>query len=112
MKKRSQIYPSVEDTEDEGDVLRKFGKFTNIEGINNAGRAEERTRLVLWLTIFVFLVALTVYDLTQLVQDYLSYPVDVSTTLEHQNAIDRWRYQVYGIKKIFTAVAASLAQGE
>ena len=88
MKKRSQIYPSVEDTEDEGDVLRKFGKFTNIEGINNAGRAEERTRLVLWLTIFVFLVALTVYDLTQLVQDYLSYPVDVSTTLEHQNAID------------------------
>ena len=86
---KTKIFP-LEDTEgeEEGDLVKKFGRNTNIEGINNAGRAKDKTRLALWLTIFVFLVALTLWDLSQLVQDYLSYPVDVSTTLEHENAID------------------------
>ena len=88
MKKRGLVHPSSVHTDEDRDVVRKFGRNTNIEGINNAGRAEDRTRLVIWLTIFLFLVALTLYDLTQPVQDYLSNPVDVSTTLQHENAID------------------------
>ena len=90
MKKRGLVHPSSVHTDDDRDVVRKFGRNTNIEGINNAGRAEDRTRLVIWLTIFLFLVALTLYDLTQLVQDYLSNPVDVSTRIH--------RFQ--GMKKI------------
>ena len=85
---QTKVYPLEDTEEEEEDVVRYFGRNTNIEGINNAGRAKDKTRLGLWLTVFVFLVSLTLWDLTQLVQDYLSYPVDVSTTLEHENAID------------------------
>ena len=69
-------------------LLAEFGRTTNIEGINNAGRAPSVTRLTVWLTIFVLLVALTLNDVVQLVQEYISRPVDVSTTLEHRDTID------------------------
>ena len=69
-------------------LLAEFGRTTNIEGINNAGRAPSVARLTVWLTIFVLLVALTLNDVMQLVQEYISGPVDVSTTLEHKDTID------------------------
>ena len=69
-------------------IIHQFARNANIEGINNAGRAPTNTRLMVWLTIFVFLVALTINDVVQLVQDYLSHPVDVATTLEHENTVD------------------------
>ena len=69
-------------------ILHQFARNANIEGINNAGRAPTNTRLMVWLTIFVFLVALTINDVVQLVQEYLSNPVDVATTLEHENTVD------------------------
>ena len=69
-------------------LLAEFGRTTNIEGINNAGRAPSVARLTVWLTIFVLLVALTLNDVVQLVQEYISGPVDVSTTLEHKDTID------------------------
>ena len=69
-------------------VLSQFARNANIEGINNAGRAPSKTRITVWLTIFVFLVALTINDVVQLVQEYLSNPVDVATTLKHEDTID------------------------
>lgn len=69
-------------------LLAEFGRTTNIEGINNAGRAPSVARLTVWLTIFTLLVALTLNDVVQLVQEYMSGPVDVSTTLEHKDTID------------------------
>ena len=69
-------------------ILSEFARSANIEGINNAGRAPSPVRVCIWLTIFVLLVALTINDVVQLVQDYLSYPVDVSTTLEHEDTVD------------------------
>ena len=36
-------------------IVRDFGKYTNIEGINNAGRAPSTVRVTVWLTIFVLL---------------------------------------------------------
>ena len=69
-------------------LLAEFGRTTNIEGINNAGRAPSVARLTVWLTIFVLLVALTLNDVVQLVQEYISGPVDVSTSLKHEDSVD------------------------
>ena len=71
-----------------GAVFKKFAFETNIEGVNNAGRSRSNFRTIVWLAIFSCLVALTVRDIRDLVMEYQSQPVDVSTTLEHENAID------------------------
>ena len=64
--------------------------------------------MMAWLTVFVFLVALTLNDIQQLVatlhtaalqhcstdtltlqvREYLSGPVDVATTLQHKDSVD------------------------
>lgn len=69
-------------------TLTNFTINTNIEGINNAGRSREKIRIFAWAVIFLVLVCLTCNDIRQLVGEYYEYPVDVSTTLEHKNAID------------------------
>merc|ERR1712123_547087 len=69
-------------------TLTNFTINTNIEGINNAGRSREKIRIFAWAIIFLVLVCLTCNDIRQLVGEYYEYPVDVSTTLEHKNAID------------------------
>ena len=86
-----------------GRILRYFALETNIEGINNAGRSRSLARAAVWLGVFLVLVALTISDMTELVKgispsklmplkaltaEYTDQPVDVSTTLEHENAVD------------------------
>ena len=97
-----------------GRILRYFSLETNIEGINNAGRSRSLVRAAVWLGIFLIFLALTVSDITDLIRgissppletsltlifdfspptvhctaEFASNPVDVSTTLQHQNAID------------------------
>ena len=68
-------------------ILHEFAHDTNIEGVNNAGRSPSSIRKVIWLLIFVFLAALTVQDLVALTQEFLTWPVDVSTTIDHKDAI-------------------------
>ena len=91
-KSKSRMFPALNKNMTElrtkKSLLAEFGRTTNIEGINNAGRAPSVTRLTIWLTIFVLLVALTLNDVVQLVQEYISGPVDVSTTLEHKDTVD------------------------
>ena len=102
--------PSAEDHQNtSGRILRYFSLETNIEGINNAGRSRSLVRSAVWLGIFVIFLALTVNDMTDLIRgissrgtsdshisllcslhctaEFASNPVDVSTTLQHQNAI-------------------------
>ena len=50
-------------------LLAEFGRTTNIEGINNAGRAPSVARLTVWLTIFVLLVAHTRNAVVQLIPE-------------------------------------------
>merc|ERR1719220_1522336 len=68
-------------------VLNEFARDTNIEGVNNAGRAPSNIRKVIWLLIFTFLAVLTVQDLVSLTKEFLTWPVDVSTTIDHEDAI-------------------------
>ena len=51
-----------------GRILRYFALETNIEGINNAGRSRSLVRAATWLGLFVILLALTVSDMTDLIQ--------------------------------------------
>jgi hypothetical protein len=88
-----KVYPDDINNEKEEErnvksTLKNFALNTNIEGINNAGRSREKIRIITWAVIFIFLLGLTFNDIRQLVDEYLDYPVDVSTTLEHENAID------------------------
>ena len=71
-----------------GRIFKKFAFETNIEGVNNAGRSNNLYRAAIWLGIFTVLVGLTVKDIKDLVIDYIGEPVDVATTLKHENAID------------------------
>ena len=71
-----------------GRVFGSFARDTNIEGINNAGRSLGSLRRVVWLAVVVFLVALTVSDLVGLTQEYLTYPVDVATTIDHKVTVE------------------------
>jgi len=68
-------------------VLNEFARDTNIEGVNNAGRAPSNIRKVIWLLIFTFLAVLTVQDLVSLTKEFLTWPVDVSTTIDHEDSI-------------------------
>merc|ERR1711936_164298 len=71
-----------------GGTLKSFSRDTNIEGVNNAGRSEGRVRRTIWFLVFSVLTALTLRDIVDLVAEYRSRPVDVATTLSHENAID------------------------
>ena len=68
-------------------ILHEFARDTNIEGVNNAGRSPSNIRKAIWLIIFIFLAALTVQDLVSLTEEFLSWPVDVSTRIDHKDAI-------------------------
>ena len=70
-----------------GKILHEFAQDTNIEGVNNAGRSPSNIRKAIWLLVFIFLAALTVQDLVSLTREFLSWPVDVSTTIDHKDAI-------------------------
>ena len=70
-----------------GKILHEFARDTNIEGVNNAGRSPSNIRKAIWLLIFIFLAALTVQDLVSLTKEFLSWPVDVSTRIDHKDAI-------------------------
>ena len=88
-----KVYPEDKNDEKEEEksvknTLKNFALNTNIEGINNAGRSREKVRLFAWVFIFIILVSLTCNDIRQLVNEYFDYPVDVSTVLEHKDAID------------------------
>ena len=68
-------------------ILHEFARDTNIEGVNNAGRSPSNIRKAIWLIIVIFLAALTVQDLVSLTKEFLSWPVDVSTRIDHKDAI-------------------------
>ena len=48
----------------------QFARSTNIEGVNNAGRAGGGARTTVWLLLTVLLLALTANDIRQLVNIY------------------------------------------
>ena len=52
--------------------LWQFARSTNIEGVNNAGRAGGGARTTVWLLLTVLLLALTANDIRQLVNNYIN----------------------------------------
>ena len=68
-------------------TLDTFSKQTAISGISNAGIARSYFRKGCWLLIFAIFGIFTMYGFTNVVHDYLEWPVTTSIYIEHRNQV-------------------------
>ena len=63
-----------------------FWQETSISGVSNAGKARSSlVRRLLWIWIFVAGVGFTAWSLSQVIQDYYTYPVVTTVTFENND---------------------------
>ena len=58
-----------------------FKYIEGISGLNNAARAKEGIRRLVWVLIFIMGFAGTLHSVIVVVQDMLEYPVDTTVTV-------------------------------
>ena len=51
----------------------------NIEAINVVGQTTSKKQFVFWVILLCFLFGLTIFDITQLIQEYVNNPYDAET---------------------------------
>ena len=67
-----------------------FWQRTSINGVSNAGNARtSKVRRVVWIIIFIFFFMCTIYGVTDVISDYLDYPVVTSVSVLHQNQVHK-----------------------
>jgi hypothetical protein len=65
-----------------------FWQRTNIAGINNAGNSGKSViRKIIWIAIFCTFSGFTIYGVSMVVKEYLSYPVDTKVVVEHLDRV-------------------------
>ena len=71
------------------DVVRTWYTDTSIVGLSHASHAKPTWARAAWILIFAVGSVITVYQVEQVVQNFLEYPVVTSISLTHSDHV-RW----------------------
>ena len=80
------------------DVLWKaldvFWERTNISGLCNAKSSNSSFQTTAWMVIFAVFTVFTFTGLRDVIDDYLTYPVETFVTVEHRNQVCKITFHI------------------
>ena len=65
----------------------EFWKKTTISGLSNARKSNSGFRRSVWMLMLAVFVGLTITGLSNVIDDFKSYPITTSVTVEHRNQV-------------------------
>ena len=69
------------------EVLKNFVRETSVAGLNNAGKAKSKLRILYWTVIFLVLIYFTMTAFIGVITDFQAHPVSTSSDQMHRTNV-------------------------
>ena len=98
-KVRSTTRKSTNLSKDWKDILwntwDEFWKRTTISGMSNARKSNSGFRRTIWMTFFAIFTVFTFIGLSNVIDDYKTYPVTTSVTVKHNDQVNQITFYLH-----------------